>query len=331
MNSIVVLALFSGIAVATGVFLCIYFLVIKNEDRLMSGILGALFLAISLRIAKSIFYFMTGIPDIGVAFGFVGLTSIGPLVWLYIKYSKNGLDRIVNTDLIHFLFPLIGFFPVWLFPEWAPNYFYISGTSLLCFYLLTSWISFSKINYKQVISKKWNRLVLISVTIVWSAFVFQHLAEDILQYAGGAAIASLLMYILLIFALKNPVLFPKWNQLNIDEKVIDKLKHAVEEDKIYQKPAITIAQLAEALNEPSYILSRAMKAEYGKPFPELMNHFRIRDVKNRLSTANGDFVKIEGLAYEVGFNTPSAFYAAFKKETSLSPKEFQKQVLSLNN
>jgi AraC-like DNA-binding protein len=62
-----------------------------------------------------------------------------------------------------------------------------------------------------------------------------------------------------------------------------------------------------------------------------MNHYRIRDVKNRLSTANGDFIKTERLAYKVGFNKPSAFYEAFKKETSISPKEFQKQVLSIEN
>jgi AraC-like DNA-binding protein len=274
---------------------------------------------------------MTGIPEIGVAFGFVGLSSIGPLLWLYISYSKGHQFQMNRIDALHFLFPVIGFFPVWLLGGWMPTYFYTTGTTFLFFYLMAAWLQFSKITYNQSISKYWNKLVLISVSLIWSAFVFQHLSEGILQYALGAALASLLMYVLLIYALKNPVLFPKNNKVRIDEKVIVKLRHAIEEDKVYQKPAITINQLAEELSEPSYILSKAMKLEFGKSFPELMNHYRIKDVKNSLSTFNDDFLKIEGLAYEVGFNTPSAFYAAFKKETSLSPKEFQKQVLSTEN
>ena len=52
-----------------------------------------------------------------------------------------------------------------------------------------------------------------------------------------------------------------------------------------------------------------------------MNELRVKEVKQKL--AGGSDVKIEGLAYDVGFNTPSAFYAAFKKETSLSPREYQ--------
>jgi hypothetical protein len=74
------------------------------------------------------------------------------------------------------------------------------------------------------------------------------------------------MYVLLIYALKNPVLFPKWSQVTIDEKVINKIKHAMEEEKVYQKPAITIGKLVDELSEPSYILSKAMKAEYASPF-----------------------------------------------------------------
>ena len=331
MHPIIVLALFSGIAVTAGIFLSVYFLVIKNENSLMFGLLAGLYLAVSIRIAKSIFYFMTGIPEIGVALGFVGLASIGPFVWLYIKYSKSSNIKFSKTDLLHFTLPILGFLPVWLIGEGFPTIMYKFSTFVLSIYLVIAWNRYFKADYSQAISQNWNRLVLISVSVIWSAFVYQHASDTIIDYAVGAGIASLLMYILLAFALKNPVLFPKINPIKIDSRVVQKLKRAIEEEKIYQKPALTLSQFAQEIEEPSYLLSKALKSEFGKSFPELMNHFRIRDVKNRLSTANGDFIKIEGLAYEVGFNTPSAFYAAFKKETSLSPKEFQKQVLSIQN
>ena len=67
-----------------------------------------------------------------------------------------------------------------------------------------------------------------------------------------------------------------------------------------------------------------MKRHYGRTFPEVVNELRVKEVKAKLAV--GVDVKIEGLAYDAGFNTPSAFYAAFKKETDQSPREYQQSV-----
>ena len=63
-------------------------------------------------------------------------------------------------------------------------------------------------------------------------------------------------------------------------------------------------------------------------FREFVNTYRIAEVKEKLCEKSADFSKVEALAYDVGFNSPSAFYAAFKKETSLSPQEYRKLKLS---
>lgn len=330
MQPIILLAFFSGIAVMAGLFLSFYFFFMRNENGLSLRLLGLLFLAISLRIGKSIFFYISGIPDIGVAMGFMGLSSIGPLIWLYVKYSCGLPKKIHKLEYLHFAISVFGFFVVWLIGGNVPHYMYVSSTSILLVYLLISWYKHVTSEYNNIRTRNWTRLVLISVTLIWLAFVFQHYSNTIVDYATGAGFASLLIYILLIYALRNPVLFPKFsNTPVIESRVVEKLRSAVENKKIYQKPSLTLNELAQELNEPSYIISKALKMEFGKSFPEWINHYRIHEVKQVLIAANGSFKKIEGLAYEVGFNTPSAFYAAFKKETSLTPKEFQRRALSV--
>ena len=92
------------------------------------------------------------------------------------------------------------------------------------------------------------------------------------------------------------------------------------------QPAISLSQFSEAINAPTYLVSRAIKSIYKKKFPEVINSFRIKDVKEKLTHVDYANERIEDLAYDVGFNTSSAFYIAFKKETSMTPRAFQKSI-----
>jgi AraC-like DNA-binding protein len=101
---------------------------------------------------------------------------------------------------------------------------------------------------------------------------------------------------------------------------------SLEEEGFYQHPGLNLSLFANRLNEPVYLVSKAVKNHYGRNFPEVVNFLRIKEVTRRLDEEKNQFFKVEGMAYDVGFNTPSAFYAAFKKETSSSPREYQKSM-----
>ncbi|MDH5721689.1 MAG: helix-turn-helix domain-containing protein, partial [Spirochaetia bacterium] len=63
-------------------------------------------------------------------------------------------------------------------------------------------------------------------------------------------------------------------------------------------------------------------------FFEFINSKRIEEAKNIL-TEEPD-ANILNICYDIGFNSPSVFYRAFKKETGMNPKEFIKKTLKKN-
>lgn len=53
-------------------------------------------------------------------------------------------------------------------------------------------------------------------------------------------------------------------------------------------------------------------------------------MRDKLSQPEFMNEKIEDLAYDVGFNTSSAFYNAFKKEVAMTPREYQTSIMTKN-
>ncbi len=105
--------------------------------------------------------------------------------------------------------------------------------------------------------------------------------------------------------------------------LLSKLTEALEKQKLYKRHALTISEFSKAIDEPVYKISRTLNQHYGKSFPELINHLRISEIKEELVKNDNQTTKIESLAYEAGFNAPSSFYVAFKKELGLTPKEYK--------
>ncbi len=60
-------------------------------------------------------------------------------------------------------------------------------------------------------------------------------------------------------------------------------------------------------------------------FSDYINQFRIEKAKTLLLEPKYDDYNIEAIGFECGFNSKSAFYAAFKKFTNATPSEFKKQ------
>ncbi|PIA80323.1 hypothetical protein BFR04_16790 [Gaetbulibacter sp. 4G1] len=322
----IALTIFSSISVATCIFLILYFLFIRKENPFHDIILGLFFLAIALRISKSIIYYVfSGIDTIGVALGFLGFSSIGPLLLLYFKNSimKSGFS---TKHMLHFAYPILGFILINLINGYDGK-FYLSA--LLSMSLYTVYIGakflFNK-NYVELITL-WHKTLFYAIIALIGAFTFQHWGGSMLYYTIGTAIASLIIYILFFYALKSPVLIKKTNRIIVSEKQINQVVKALEVDKSYLEPAITLVKFSETIDLPTYIISKVTKSVYNKSFPETINSFRIKDIKDKLIDPKYKNDKIENLAFDSGFKTPSAFYSAFKKETQKTPREYQKMII----
>ena len=61
-------------------------------------------------------------------------------------------------------------------------------------------------------------------------------------------------------------------------------------------------------------------------FFDFVNRYRVEEVKQCLSNPAKDKDNIVTLALDAGFNSKSAFYAAFKKLTGMTPNQFKKSL-----
>lgn len=324
MSNLSILGVVAGISVAASLFLATYFLFAKTKDKYIYRILGLLFIAVGLRTAKSILFFIFhSIDSLGLAIGYFALACIGPLLYIYMRSSTENKSSYKEVNLLHGILPLIGTV-VCLFTRLEViTILYKVTTALLLFYLLKSFSFHVKSKYKNQIVKRWNKVVLISMLIIWLSFVYQHLTESILDYAIGAGLASLPIYYLFINTLRSPVVFYKTSNKQLPEEIVNRIKKSFEEDKIYLKSGISLVEFSKIHEIPVYLITKAVKHLYGKSFPESINHFRVEEVKEKLQDENYYNEKIERIAFEVGFNSPSVFYTVFKKITSLSPKKFK--------
>ncbi|CAM1366007.1 Transcriptional regulator, AraC family [Tenacibaculum litopenaei] len=106
-----------------------------------------------------------------------------------------------------------------------------------------------------------------------------------------------------------------------DER-IQTLNTYLKTEKPYLNASLTIQQLSDAMDIPVRELSGIINQETGKHFFDYINEFRINDAKELL-TSDQDLTVLE-ILYDVGFNSKSSFYTAFKKETNQTPTSYRK-------
>ncbi len=321
------LVIFSSIAVTSCVFLASYFLFIKKDHRLKDMSLGLLFVAIAFRIAKSIFYYaLPEISALGIGMGFIGFASIGPLALTYYKVNRTNQTKLKSRVFFHLIIPVIGFVIILLKKSLAYDMYFIANISFVCYLSVIAYKFIYKLDNVEI--KKWHKTLFYALLCLSIILIFQLFGETMKNYTLGIILASGVLYFLFFYALKSPIITKKPSSESLPENLLEKIRITIEDDKIYIQPAITLTQFAEAIDTPTYLISKATKIIYNKSFPEVINYFRIKAITEKLSQLEYANEKIEDLAYDVGFNTSSAFYNAFKKETTMSPRAYQKKMLN---
>ena len=96
-------------------------------------------------------------------------------------------------------------------------------------------------------------------------------------------------------------------------------------DNYVLDPEISLKSLAEKLSVNRNTLSKAININGGMNFNDFINKRRVQEAKNRLLNVEYANYTIEAIGQSVGFNSKSAFYAAFKKHAQTSPSSFLKE------
>jgi len=115
------------------------------------------------------------------------------------------------------------------------------------------------------------------------------------------------------------------SDLRRESESLDKL---ITENEIFRDSGLSIDLLSEKMGLPSYKVSYLINNKYKMGFNDFINRFRIEEAKKLLSSTEFDHYTIEAISQDVGFNSRSTFYAAFKKETGMTPSVFKEKVCS---
>ena len=103
----------------------------------------------------------------------------------------------------------------------------------------------------------------------------------------------------------------------------DQLATMMQTEQLYLNPDLTLPKLAALVECPVNHLSQVINAGFDMSFFDYLNQYRVEDAKKLLRLEDRHLQAILSIAFEVGFNSNSAFYAAFKKSCGQTPAQYR--------
>lgn len=110
------------------------------------------------------------------------------------------------------------------------------------------------------------------------------------------------------------------------ERIVAQLLEIMEKKRPYTDSLLTLSQLAEMLSVSPHNLSEVINSRLKKNFYDLVNGYRIEQVKKDLSDPAKSQFKILSLAFDAGFNSKATFNTLFKENTGQTPSDFRKSI-----
>lgn len=130
-----------------------------------------------------------------------------------------------------------------------------------------------------------------------------------------------------LYSYDNQLLF-KYKKSGLTRSLSQELKEQLmqlfDEEKIYKDSDISLETIAGRLNTTRHNASQVINEHFQVSFHELINKYRIQEAKKILDNDHQKNLNIIDVAYEVGYNNKVTFNKAFKKDTKLTPSEYQK-------
>lgn len=102
-----------------------------------------------------------------------------------------------------------------------------------------------------------------------------------------------------------------------------KLRAAMTGDLLHRDPNLSLWSLARHIGASPNYISQTLNENIGESFFDFVNSFRIADAQILLRDTDQTVLTI---TYDVGFNSRSSFYTAFKKVTGQTPTAYRAKV-----
>jgi YesN/AraC family two-component response regulator len=102
------------------------------------------------------------------------------------------------------------------------------------------------------------------------------------------------------------------------------IKEYIKQNKRFLDPTFSLECLSSEMGISTSKLSQLIHKNSNCHFSDYINSLRVEKAKKYLIKSDYTSYTIVAIGLECGFNSKSAFYAAFKKFTNLTPSEFIK-------
>lgn len=181
---------------------------------------------------------------------------------------------------------------------------------------------------------KWTKYVLISVLVSLILLAnLQYLGYNQQVYALSYMYDFFLVLSVMYFGYtsKDTIIFTKEKGTSIQCRkeltgVLDKIRAYLFTSEAYLQKDFTTLTLYNTTGITPHKISLALKVIEHKNFNAFINSFRIEKAIQYLKNDAYKKYTIDALGNEVGFISKSAFYAAFKNHTGITPAQYKNQL-----
>ncbi|MBD3386014.1 helix-turn-helix domain-containing protein [candidate division KSB1 bacterium] len=108
----------------------------------------------------------------------------------------------------------------------------------------------------------------------------------------------------------------------------DQLIQVMKSKKPFIESDLKLGQLAQLLKTSPNHLSQVVNENCRQNFFDFVNRYRIEEAKRLIAETSSQNLTLLSIAYDVGFNSKSAFNTAFKKHADITPSQYRSQVTS---
>ncbi|MFY0602491.1 MAG: AraC family transcriptional regulator [Flavobacteriaceae bacterium] len=242
------------------------------------------------------------------------------------------------------------------------NWYQVSGLISMTFYLILSLrhyahykkLVFDRVSYAETILFQWIRnfmIAFLGIVILRIMFFILNpewgeFGSQVWHYLGF----SFVIFYISINGYANAVKISIFNDANMqpvdvfseaqeEEEIIqetslekniedwkEKILTLITKERIYENPKLTLFEVAQTLKTNTKTISSVINSGFQMNFNDFINHYRIEAIKEKMNSREHETTTLLGIAFDCGFNSKATFNRAFKKSTSLSPKEYLEKI-----
>lgn len=336
---------FSSLGAFNGLIIGIYFLAFSPRKKLSTYFLGALLLALSIRIGKSVaFFFDYNVSRTILQIGLTACTFIGPFLYFFILSELKQIRTLPSSwkwQLITWTVLILGFGI--LFPYERQPFIWTDRIIPVIYFQWGCYVVLSIIALVPTIRKMFGSVKLkpfetwllatgSGVALIYLAYVWAFLNITRGSYIVGPLYFSLILYLTvftLLYRRKTNDLFSDGEGKSADRKlpvedanyIISKLEKAMQDKELFKNPNLKMNDVAREIHVTPHQLSRVLNSNLSKNFTQFVNEYRINEACKMLVTESN--LTVDAISFEVGFNSKSTFFSTFKKYKGMTPSAFQ--------